>query len=724
MPTLRLEKTDTRPKGVKRIGLVFRLLPTLSQVPLSAMWVTQDHVRDILLFFAGDRKHFPAELQDQPGVGGLKGNIHEGAKQILNLPNIPKFEGAVVEAIMGEILRMPTPAHPTVYYGCMMIELCKLQSTLHPALGAAINYLFEKIPYMQVECADRLADWLSFHLSNLDFKWLWRDWTKVVEQPRWALQRRWVCKVLDRCLRLAYPQRITSVLKAENGEALVALLLQDQSAVFPMGEEHHPLKTVADQVCDMVSLAQRQDSETLQEFVSAHLSNLPSDQPSAERAKILVAAMVYEGRESFSHVLGILGRYLPVLRNSIESEEEQCAAAEAVALVWSRSNAMCVMVMDKMVAMKLISPITLVRWLLSDYELCRQRNDIVWELLVAAINKPVALVKTVRKDLAAAQKELEELKVSLGPGEHPSIDEKLERIGRIKAVLRSSLRDQDDIIVGAIRLLIELGNQCFERLGGLAARATKRRRHSEDSEDDDAESGKDDLSKDDMSDDAAKSKSGSDNSKSSSDEEEETKETSSEHKEEEGKAKEEEAKPKKKTSKRKQRSSKVKKIEAEATGNGDAEMEAEENEETKTEEEGAKEVTEEVNEEVKEEVNEEVNEEEDKKDDKECTEGNEGKEEVKDGMDEDKDDEKEDDTQEGGPGVKRSRKSSPAARAEEEEDEETVWMRVIRGRLMHIARTFAAQIYECHEMLEDEVQPIKIDDPDLRRLVATVQRIR
>ena len=43
---------------------------------------------------------------------------------------------------------------------------------------------------------------------------------------------------------------------------------------------------------------------------------------------------------------------------------------------------------------------------------------------------------------------------------------------------------------------------------------------------------------------------------------------------------------------------------------------------------------------------------------------------------------------------------------------------------MQVARTFAAQIYECHEMLEDEIMPIRIQDPDLRRLVASVQRIR
>ncbi len=102
----------------------------------------------------------------------------------------------------------------------------------------------------------------------------------------------------------------------------------------------------------------------------------------------------------------------------------------------------------------------------------------MWELLIAAINKPVSLVKTVRKDLAAAQNQLEQLKLSLGPGEHPAIDEKVERISRIKAVLRSSLRDQDDMIVSSIRYLILLGNQCYQRLGGVGLK-----RSSSDSDD-------------------------------------------------------------------------------------------------------------------------------------------------------------------------------------------------------------------------------------------------
>ena len=100
-----------------------------------------------------------------------------------------------------------------------------------------------------------------------------------------------------------------------------------------------------------------------------------------------------------------------MLRVCVHSEEDQHAAADAVEEVWAKSNSMCVVVLDKLVALKLIAPITLVRWLLGDYEQCKARSDVVWELLIFAINKPVALVKTVRNDLATAQKELEQLKV-------------------------------------------------------------------------------------------------------------------------------------------------------------------------------------------------------------------------------------------------------------------------------------------------------------------------
>ncbi|KAJ1470160.1 armadillo-type protein, partial [Baffinella frigidus] len=119
---------------------------------------------------------------DAPGAGGLKGNVEEGAKQILNLASVPKFEGIVVETIVSEMLRLPKAEHAVVFYGATIIELCKLQSTIHPALGAAISYLYDALPSLQVECVDRFLEWFAFHLSNFDFKWLWAEWANAANQ--------------------------------------------------------------------------------------------------------------------------------------------------------------------------------------------------------------------------------------------------------------------------------------------------------------------------------------------------------------------------------------------------------------------------------------------------------------------------------------------------------------------------------------------------------------
>lgn len=68
-----------------------------------------------------------------------------------------------------------------------------------------------------------------------------------------------------------------------------------------------------------------------------------------------------------------------------------------------------------------------------------------------------------------------------------ALDEKMDRIGRIKAVLRSSLRDQDDIIVGAIRSLIELGNECYRRREASGGPSLKRQRGESDGEEAEAD---------------------------------------------------------------------------------------------------------------------------------------------------------------------------------------------------------------------------------------------
>ncbi|KNC72136.1 hypothetical protein SARC_15314, partial [Sphaeroforma arctica JP610] len=58
-------------------------------------------------------------------------------------------------------------------------ELCKLPES--PFIGivrAAVHLLFERVEYMDIECVQRLSAWLSWHFSNIDFKWEWHEWSE------------------------------------------------------------------------------------------------------------------------------------------------------------------------------------------------------------------------------------------------------------------------------------------------------------------------------------------------------------------------------------------------------------------------------------------------------------------------------------------------------------------------------------------------------------------
>ncbi len=140
----------------------------------------------------------------------------------------------------------------------------------------------------------------------------------------------------------------------------MSLLPHDQSAIWLYEDTSCEFHSEANAVQALVSLAARAEASVVQAEVDSKLADLKSDSPSEERAKIVTSACVYEGRESVSHLMGISGRYLTVLRSALQGHDEQRAAAECVARTWERCRQNVVLVMDKFVSMKLISPFSVV----------------------------------------------------------------------------------------------------------------------------------------------------------------------------------------------------------------------------------------------------------------------------------------------------------------------------------------------------------------------------
>jgi len=298
--------------------------------------------------------------------------------------------------------------------------------------------------------------------------------------PKHSPQRVFVSSLLERCLRLSYLQRIEQALVTTEGAGdLVALLPGDQSAIWPYDEQDAAFSKEAAAIRDLVCLSNKAESERVQAAVDDLLSDLKTDAPSEERARVLVSAVVYEGRESVSHLMGISGRYLSVLRSVMGGEDEQRAACDSVIKVWANCRQNVVLVLDKFVSMKLVSPFALVRWLLASYDDCLDKQDFVWEVLHLTIAKPLALVERVKADLEAAEQEAKEMRERPGDTEEMDlVQEKEERIGKIRAVLKTAREDEEDLMTLVVQKLILCAGECSEK-------AAKERDDMDNGDDDD-----------------------------------------------------------------------------------------------------------------------------------------------------------------------------------------------------------------------------------------------
>lgn len=109
-------------------------------------------------------------------------NHQDCVTQLLNLPIRFQYEHLLIDVIFGHMLLLPKSPFRLVYYGVVLVNLCKEKSNNNviPMIARYIDLLFEKADQLDIESYDRFAEWFAFHLSNFDYKWNWDIWYGMI----------------------------------------------------------------------------------------------------------------------------------------------------------------------------------------------------------------------------------------------------------------------------------------------------------------------------------------------------------------------------------------------------------------------------------------------------------------------------------------------------------------------------------------------------------------
>jgi len=345
----------------------------------------------------------------------------ECANQLMNVAAKSKvaIEYIIIEVLFGSMFRLPEPEHLFLFYGSLIIELCKLgPSTMPGVVAQAVELLFERLPAMNVTCIDRFIDWFSYHLSNFQYKWTWEDWAGYVEGNPDDPRVRFITEVLGKCQRSTYQSNLLETLPKEIHE-----LIPEPTQGFFRYEAAESEEAGQNTVRKLIEgIKQKKDTHELlgmlYEIAASEKSFYATDEviggtidPNipALRIECFILTILRAGLKSISHTYSALTKFHSMFTELITNRSEQMHCLRAVHEFWGRNPLMLLIVIDKMVKLQYIQCSTVVNWIFSKEMEAEFLNYSTWDLLHNTLKKMMKHKAKVKKDLEDAHEKLDVL---------------------------------------------------------------------------------------------------------------------------------------------------------------------------------------------------------------------------------------------------------------------------------------------------------------------------
>lgn len=344
----------------------------------------------------------------------------ECANQLLNLPGKSKVPThyCIIEVLFAEMFRLPNSHHVQIFYGSLIIELCKSQPNIMPGVVAqATELLYERLDVMNVTCVERFVQWFSYHLSNFQFKWSWDEWVSGIDTDLDSPRCVFLSELFERIKRSSYHQFLVETIPEGLHSLLPVAPAPNYRFVSEQGDI--PGADIAKQLVEAVKA--KKDVDDLQTILNAIPANATGQEefnPEVQvidhtfpllRLEVLMHVVLKLGCKSFSHSLSALTKFHKLIKNVIVNEEAQIHCLKIVNEFWSTHPQIMVVLVDKLVRMHVIDCSAVVNWLFSKDMKDNFTKLYVWEVMTSTLKKMSKHTNKVSGEVQEAKEKLTKL---------------------------------------------------------------------------------------------------------------------------------------------------------------------------------------------------------------------------------------------------------------------------------------------------------------------------
>uniref|UniRef100_A0A915PRD7 Nuclear cap-binding protein subunit 1 n=1 Tax=Setaria digitata TaxID=48799 RepID=A0A915PRD7_9BILA len=310
-------------------------------------------------------------------IGNNCFNRKECAAQLVNYRKkaMVPINYMILEVIFSQLFRLPHPPLRPLFYGSLMIELCKTKD-MPQVIAQAAELFYQRIDTMQLECIDRLIDWFSYHMSNFEYRWSWADWDDSLDLDDYAPRRYFVKEVIEKCMRFSYHERICDCLPSSFEE----ITPEKPSISFSINREEQCVKEL------VAELERAFRNKTEPKEVTGLLREFNQKHNGLTALSTFFAVMLNAAQKSFSHNFAALTRYHETLKELSDTDDESSVALlRTLYSVWKHNRQMMVVLITKMLRMTLLSANTVASWLLSHHVGQELHRFWLWEALFIVV---------------------------------------------------------------------------------------------------------------------------------------------------------------------------------------------------------------------------------------------------------------------------------------------------------------------------------------------------